>query len=112
MFSETENQSLEDYSKAIQTICICLVISVILIIIFVISPLKKIFYVSVIGKIICLVLLGFTLYKNIIVTNKTDELEKANRYGSYILSFFIIILILSVLRKMFMKSENHTIVQT
>jgi len=110
--SETENQRLKDYSKAIQTICICLVISVILIVLFVISPLKNIFPASIIGKFACIGLLGFALYKNIIITNNTQELEKSYQISSYVLSLFILILILSVIRKMFIKSSQVPMVAT
>jgi cell division protein FtsX len=110
--SETENQRLQDYSKAIQTICICLVISVILIVFFVISPLKKMYYVSLGGKLVCIALLGFALYRNIIITNNTQELEKSNQISSYVLSLFIVILILSVVRKMFIASVDRPMVVT
>ena len=111
MFYESENQILEEYSKAIQTICICLVISVILIVFFIISPLKKFYYVSLIGKLVCIALLGFALYKNIIVINNTQELAKSNQISGYILSVFIIVLILSVVRKMLItRTVTHPIV--
>ena len=72
MFTDFENDS-----KSIQTVCIYLVVSIILIVLFVISPLKKMPWVSTIGKFACIALLAYTLYENFIMTY--DEENKANK---------------------------------
>jgi hypothetical protein len=102
MFTDFENDS-----KSIQTVCIYLVVSIILIVLFVISPLKKMPWVSTIGKFACIALLTYTLYENFIMTY--DEENKANKICGYILSLFILVLILSIVRKFFITNTNSPV---
>jgi hypothetical protein len=104
-----------EFSNATQNICMCLGVSVILIILFMFSPLNSFFISSIFGKVIILTLLGYTLYYNVQQTNKFvnnfniniwNENSgwnplKTNVLCSYIFSAFLLVLILSVIRKIF-----------
>ena len=102
-----------EFSKATQNVCMCLGVSVILIILFMFTPLNTFILSSIFGKVIIITLLGYTLYYNTQQTNKFvknfniniwnensnwDPL-KTNVLCSYIFSLFLLVLILSVIRK-------------
>jgi hypothetical protein len=103
-----------EFSKTTQNVCMCLGISVILIILFMITPLNTFLLSSIFGKIVVLILLGITLYYNTTQTNTfvnnfninilNDSSNwnplKTNVLCSYIFSIFLLVLILSVIRKM------------
>jgi hypothetical protein len=101
-----------EYAKSTQNVCMCLGISIFLIILFMMTPLNSFILSSIFGKVVIIALLGYTLYYNISQTNKFsksfnisltsgnwDEL-KTNITCSYIFSLFLLVLLLSVLRKM------------
>jgi hypothetical protein len=102
-----------EYSKSTQNVCICLAISLFLIIIFIMTPLNTFFLSSIFGKVIILILLGYTIYYNTISTNKfTNDFNisltsgdwdvlKTNILCSYVFSVFLIVLMLSVIRQIF-----------
>jgi hypothetical protein len=104
MLTDFEKPTLDNYSKSIQSVCMYLVIAIILIGVFVVSPLKNFYLVSMIGKVTCIGLLVFALYQNILISSGDDEQVKANKVYGYILSLFIFVLILSILRKFFTKT--------
>jgi hypothetical protein len=88
-------------------------ISAFLIILFMMTPLNSFVLSSIIGKLSILILLGYTIYYNITKTNKfannfnvdmmTDSWDpiKTNIACSYIFSGFLLILMLTVLQKLF-----------
>jgi len=88
-------------------------ISAFLIILFMMTPLNSFILSSIIGKLIILLLLGYTIYYNITKTNKfansfnidmmSDSWDpvKTNIACSYIFSGFLLILMLTVLQKLF-----------
>jgi TRAP-type uncharacterized transport system fused permease subunit len=88
-------------------------ISAFLIILFMMTPLNSFVLSSIIGKLIILILLGYTIYYNITKTNKfansfnvdmmTDSWDpvKTNIACSYLFSGFLLILMLTVLQKLF-----------
>ena len=106
---------MSDITKYInnsKNICLYTTISIVLILIFIISPLNKYVFMSIIGKILILFILGFTLYGNIMNTgnilnsmnNNSNEMNNkinSNIICNYIFSFFILLLFLSVF-KMFL----------
>ena len=104
------SNNIQAYVKSSQHICICSSVSIVLILLFMISPLNQFFMTSIFGKTMILILLGYTLYYNIQLTNKVskemnvyllDNLwspVKPNIICSWIFSLFLIVLILSVLR--------------
>lgn len=103
-----------EFAKSTQNVCLCLGLSVFFIIIFMMTPLNSFILSSIFGKVIILTLLGYTLYHNMTQTNKFvnkfniniwnntnwDPL-KTNVLCSHIFSVFLLVLILSVIRKIF-----------
>jgi len=100
-----------EYAKSTQNVCMCLGISIFFIILFMMTPLNSFILSSIFGKVVIIALLGYTLYYNISQTNKFsknfnisltsgnwDEL-KTNITCSYVFSLFLLVLLLSVLRK-------------
>ena len=57
------------FTDSTKKICMCSAVSILLIIIFIISPLSNFFMTSVLMKIITLIILAYTIYLNIIQTN-------------------------------------------
>ena len=104
-----------EFSKATQNVCMCLGLSVIFIILFMMTPLNTFILSSIFGKVIILTLLGYTLYYNTLQTNKfvnnfnidifNDNGNwsplKTNVLCSYIFSLFLLVLVLSVIGKIF-----------
>jgi fumarate reductase subunit D len=84
-----------------------------LILLFIMTPLDNFLISSILGKVIILTLLGYTLYYNlnktnkfikdfnISITNGNWDALKTNITCSYVFSIFLIILILSVIRRIF-----------
>ena len=107
------NSPITEYVKSSQNICLSSIISIILIFLFMISPLNKFLMTSFLGKISILILLGFTLFYNIKLTNKlSNQMNvtllngqwnyiKTNLTCSYIFSVLLLFLFLSVLRCIF-----------
>ena len=106
------SNNIQSYIKSSQHICICSSVSIVLILLFMISPLNQFFMTSIFGKTMILILLGYTLYYNIQLTNKVskemniyllDNLwspVKPNIICSWIFSLFLLVLILSIIRRM------------
>ena len=106
-----------EFSKSTKNTCMCLSISMFLILLFIMTPLNNFLISSIFGKVMILTLLGYTLYYNLTKTNnfynkvKNDfnisftsgnwDALKSNILCSYVFSGFLIILILSVIRKIF-----------
>jgi len=111
----TSSLMIVEFSKSTENVCMCLGISVLFIIIFMMTPLNSFILSSIFGKVIILTLLGYTLYYNTEQTNKFAQKSninilnnneswspiKTNIMCSYIFSFFVLVLILSVIRKIF-----------
>ena len=110
MNNESYSNNIRNYVKSNQHICMCSTVSIVLIFLFMISPLNKFFMTSIFGKTMILVLLGYTLYYNIQLTNKLSKETnvylmdslwnpiKPNIICSWIFSLFLFVLILSVAR--------------
>jgi hypothetical protein len=102
-----------EFAKSTQNVCICSAISIFLIILFMMTPLNTFLLSSIFGKVIILILLGYTLYYNVSKTNKFSkdfsvsfgsgnwDTLKTNIICSYIFSFFLLVLFISVIKKMF-----------
>jgi len=99
-----------EYAKATQDVCMCLSLSIFLIVIFILSPLNKFLLTSIFGKVIIILLLGFTIFYNIKQTIKFSQnfnvsllsgewsTIKTNIAYSYIFTVFLMILLITVLR--------------
>lgn len=106
----TKTTNIVKYAKSTQNVCMCLAIATFLIILFMMTPLKSFILSSIIGKIIILTLLGYTVFYNLKVTNQfSNELNikltsgewnsmKTNIIGSYIFSIFLLILAVAIVR--------------
>jgi hypothetical protein len=111
----TSSLMIVEFSKSTENVCMCLGIAVLFIIIFMMTPLNSFILSSIFGKVAILTLLGYTLYYNTEQTNKFAQKSninilnnneswspiKTNIMCSYIFSFFVLVLILSVIRKIF-----------
>jgi len=99
-----------EYAKATQDVCMCLSLSIFLIVLFILSPLNKFLLTSIFGKVIIILLLGFTIFYNIKQTSKFSQnfnvsllsgewsTIKTNIAYSYIFTVFLMILLITVLR--------------
>lgn len=103
-------KNTKDHTKQI---CQYTFLSIVLIVIFIISPVKKFTVISTIFKILILILLGYTIYLNTIQTNmlkggsknKTDpefsSQLNTNIITSYIFTVFLAILFIFVIKSLF-----------
>lgn len=104
--------SFSAYANNSKNVCICTTISILLILLFVISPLNKFFITSLFGKLAALLILVYALYQNYTNTeslSKTSNIYlfkgdwsplKTNVLCSYIFSFFILLLFFCVVKNM------------
>ncbi len=104
---------ITEYAKSTQKVCLCISISAFLIILFIMTPLNSFLLSSIFGKVIILLLLGYTVYYNITKTNlfaKNFNIDlttggwdhvKTNIASSYIFTGFLIVLMLAVLQQLF-----------
>jgi len=100
-----------EFSKSTQNVCICFGVSVLLILIFIVTPLNSFLLSSIFGKVVILTLLGYTLYYNNQQTNKfikdfniniwnenaSWNPLKTNILCSYVFSLFLLVLFFSVM---------------
>ena len=95
-----------------KAICSCCFISIVLILLFVISPLSKFIKTSLFMKIIIIIVLSYTFYLNIIQTNQmkisynnSKSLEMTSQLNmnilcSYVFTFFIGLLIIFIIKSL------------
>lgn len=107
------NNSIKDFADSTKNVCLCSTISIVLILIFIISPLNKILIASFIGKIGIIILLiatvfmvinntyGFTKNNDISMLDGSWNQLKSNIICNYVFSIFLLILLLFVIRKLF-----------
>ena len=105
--------NLTIFTDSTKNICMCSATSIIIIVLFVISPLSNLFKTSLVMKIMALLLMIYTIYLN---TKQTDLLREANSYSknenvksqlniniicSYIFTLFIGLLIIFLVKSFF-----------
>lgn len=105
--------NLKIFTDSTKNICMCSATSIIIIVLFVISPLSNFFKTSLVMKIMALLLMIYTIYLN---TKQTDLLREANLYSknenvktqlninivcSYIFTLFIGLLIIFLVKSLF-----------
>ena len=111
------NSLIIEFSKSTQNVCMGLSISMFLILLFLMTPLNNFLLSSIFGKVMIITVLGYTLYYNLSKTNNFYKkvnndfnisfasgnwnAVKTNILCSYIFSAFLIVLLLSVIRKLF-----------
>jgi len=93
--------NLTIFTEDTKSICVCTAISISIIILFVISPLSKLFKTSLFMKLIALIILGYIILLNYKQTNllrsaslvtESDQIKSqldTNIMSSYIFTFFI-----------------------
>jgi hypothetical protein len=111
--TDSSSYTFSKYSKDSKLISTCTTISLILLFIFVISPLSYFGKLSFIFKLIVFFILAFALYQNLNITYKFTKASniyyldgswsdiKNNMICSYIYSFFIFILLITVVKSIF-----------
>jgi hypothetical protein len=105
--------NLTIFTDSTKKVCMCSATSIIIIVLFVISPLSNFFKTSLVMKILALLLMLYTIYLNI---NQTNLLREANLYSknenvksqlniniicSYIFTLFIGLLIIFLVKSFF-----------
>jgi len=101
------------YAKSTQNVCLCISVAALLIILFIMTPLNSFVLSSVFGKVIILLLLGYTIFYNVMKTNIFSRKFNINMLGggwdpiktnivcSYIFTGFLLVLFFTVLQQLF-----------
>lgn len=113
-----------NYLNSSKNSCICITISIVIIILFFLTPLSNFFLVSTLGKIVAILILSYAFITNTISTfdlskkfdisllsdsNYTTDGNstlKTNIVCSYIFSIFILLLILMIVKKLIVRKTN------
>jgi hypothetical protein len=108
-----EHFSMKIFTDTTKKTCTCSALSIFLIVLFIVSPLSNLFFISFFMKILILILLLYTIYLNI---QQTNYLRRANQMKvsrevnnqlniniicSYIFTLFIGLLIIFVIKSIF-----------
>jgi hypothetical protein len=108
-----EGNSLFHYSKKSKNIFLYTITSIVLAFIFIMSPLANYPIIGFLGKLAVVLILLYALVENIkntLYLTKTSNVSlfegnwdifKTNVFSNYLFSFFMIILLFSVIRKFF-----------
>jgi hypothetical protein len=101
------------YNDKTKTICYCSFTSIVIVILFILSPLSNFFTTSLLMKFLALIILAYTIYlillqtknlKNVSNTNKSEAISSqinTNIICSYIFTFFLVILFFSIIKSFF-----------
>ena len=113
MENKTNLKSKAVFDNQTKKVCACSFISLILIILFIISPLNSFLMTSFIVKLFILTILAYAIYIHIKQTNELNNAKKAiveahinyqmkiNLICSYIFAFFLGLLFIFVLKSLF-----------
>ena len=108
----TQPQMFE-YNDETKTICLCSFTSIIIVILFILSPLSNFFKTSLFMKLLSIIILGYTIYLILIQTNnlkgsinasKSENIKEqlsTNIICSYIFIIFLIFLFISIIKSFF-----------
>lgn len=111
--NQNEHFSVNTFTDTTKKSCTCSAISILLIVLFVISPLSNFFLTSVLMKIITILMLVYTLYlnwqqteylrnaKNFKLSSEVSYQLNINIICSYIFTLFIGLLIIFVIKSFF-----------
>ena len=75
------NNLITDKTKKI---CLCSVLSMILIILFILSPLSNLFVTSILMKLIAILILAYTIYLNTNQSFTLQNMDKDNKTKEYL----------------------------
>lgn len=104
---------IDSSTDVTKKVCLCSFVSIVLIVLFIISPLSSFLMTSSFMKILILIILGYTIYLNIHQTNilslsknssQTPEIQSqlsTNIICSYIFTLFLGILFIFVIKTFF-----------
>jgi hypothetical protein len=102
--------NLNVFTNATKKICMCTFVSIILIILFIISPLSNLIKTSAVIKLIILVIISYTIYLNILQTSTLKNVNidtlsdtiksqlNVNIICSYIFTLFLGLLCIFVIK--------------
>lgn len=112
-------ETIQDNNKAsfitdkTKKICLCTFLSMILIILFIVTPLSNLFITSIFMKLIAIIILAYAIYLNVDQSFILQNLNKDNKSKeflsqlniniicSYTFSIFLIILLFYTLKSLF-----------
>ncbi len=115
------NNEFSNYLNTSKNSCMCISISIVIIILFFLTPLSNFLLISTIGKIVAILILSYAFITNTISTfdlSKKMDISllsdsnynidgntnlKTNIICSYIFSIFILLLIMMIVRKMIVR---------
>ena len=104
------NNTINDYLDSCKTTCICTIVSIILIFIFILSPINKFLFSSILGKLVILLILGYAILNNvkntfdfskIVMNGDALTVKNTNLLCGAIFSVLLFFLFLSVIRSFF-----------
>ena len=104
------SNAINDYVDSCKTTCICTIFSIILIFIFILSPIKRFIFSSIVGKLFILLILGYAILNNIkntvdfskvIMNGDAMTVQNTNLLCGAIFSVLLFFLFLSVIRSFF-----------
>ena len=107
------SNKISEYNDQTKTICLCSFASIIIVILFIVSPLSNFFKTSMFMKLFALIILAYTIYLILIQTNNlkgilnTEKHEhitsqiSTNIICSYIFTIFLVILFISIIKSFF-----------
>ena len=110
MVNQTQLLGYNDQTK---TICLCSFVSIMIFILFILSPLSNFFKTSLFMKLFALIILAYTIYLILIQTNNLKGILTADKpehitskintniICSYIFSIFLVILFISIIKSFF-----------
>jgi hypothetical protein len=106
--------NLTIFTDVTKKMCICSFASMVMIILFIISPLSNFFRTSLFMKVIIVIILTYTVYLNFLQTNLLRNVTMSNSNSedvktqinmniicSYIFSIFLVILLFFVIKSFF-----------
>ena len=105
--------NIDSSTDVTKKVCLCSFVSIVIIVLFIVSPLSSFLLTSLIMKIIVLIILGYTIYLNNHQTNmlslsknesKSPEIQSqlsTNIICSYVFTLFLGILLIFVVKSLF-----------
>lgn len=109
----SSSQKIMEFGQSTKNVCMCVSLSIFLIVFVMMTPISSFMMSSMIGRGIILAILGYTLYYSVMQTNKFSshfnvsflggewDHMKSNLICSWTLNIFIFMLFFSVLKTFF-----------
>lgn len=109
----SSSQTIMEFGQSTKNVCMCVSMSILLIVFVMMTPISKFMLSSMIGRAIVLSILGYTLFYSVMQTNKFSthfnisllggewDHMKTNVVCSWTLNVFIFMLFFSVLKTFF-----------